>query len=183
MNLISVDSATHTATDGLLVLQITADLGDSAGSQSLPYGWRQGDPHGLGPQIDLWMANHADFPIADYSPVLTGDDVDDERDRRRALPISVTVSGPLTFQINMDALSQSNIQGLSTVGLYLSSAAPTQTTPFRDLANTTHNLLPSDLVAMGLQVAAYIGLIYQKSWAIKALTPIPADYALDSRWS
>ena len=67
MQLISVNSAKHTATP-LLELAITADLGDGAGPQPLPYGWAPGDPHGLGPQIDAYMAANPSFPIAAYSP-------------------------------------------------------------------------------------------------------------------
>ena len=109
--------------------------------------------------------------------------IDAERDRRRCLPISVTTSPTGTFQINMDDTSQQNIAGLATAGIVLGSAAPTQTTAFRDLANVTHNLLPSELVSMGLQVMAHIGALYAKSWALKAMSPIPADYTADSYWS
>jgi hypothetical protein len=110
-------------------------------------------------------------------------DIDAERDRRRNLPISITTSPTGTFQINMDDISQQNIAGLATAGIVLSNAAPTQTTAFRDIANVTHSLLPSELVSMGLQVMAHIGALYAKSWALKAMSPIPADYAADSHWS
>jgi hypothetical protein len=109
--------------------------------------------------------------------------IDAERDRRRNLPISITTSPTGAFQINMDDISQQNIAGLATAGIVLSNAAPTQTTAFRDLANVTHSLLPSELVSMGLQVMAHIGALYAKSWALKAMSPIPADYAADSYWS
>lgn len=33
------------------------------------YGWRRGDPHGLGPQIDAWMDAHPDFPVQEADPV------------------------------------------------------------------------------------------------------------------
>lgn len=67
MDLVSVDSATHTAGNAL-ALVVTTDLGDGAGAQSLPYGWVVGDPHGLGPQVDAWMAAHPDFAIGAYVP-------------------------------------------------------------------------------------------------------------------
>lgn len=65
MDLISVDSARHTA-GAAFELTVTADLGD--GPQSVPYGWLAGDPNGLGPQVDAWMAAHPDFAVAAYVP-------------------------------------------------------------------------------------------------------------------
>ena len=117
------------------------------------------------------------------APTPDGAAVDTERDRRRCLPLIVTTSPTGTFQIQMDNLSQQNIAGLATAGVVLSSSAPSQTTAFRDLANLTHNLLPSELVAMGLQVMAHIGALYAKSWALKAMSPVPSDYTADSYWS
>ena len=115
-------------------------------------------------------------------PAPIGFDVDAERERRIALPLGVAVPSGASFRINMDTESQRNIQGLSTVGIYLSSAAPGQKTTFRDYDNGFHDLLPGDLVAMGLQVAQRIQAVYAKAWALKAISPIPADYADDSHW-
>ena len=108
--------------------------------------------------------------------------IDAERERRIAMPLGVAVPSGASFRINMDPESQRNIQGLSTAGILLSSAAPTQKTTFRDYDNMTHDLLPADLIQMGLQVMARIQAVYQKAWALKALSPIPADYADDSHW-
>lgn len=66
MRLISVDSAKHTASIAIDLVVTYAD--DEANQRSDPYGWGAGDPYGLGPQIDEWMAAHPDFPIADYVP-------------------------------------------------------------------------------------------------------------------
>ena len=140
------------------------------------------DPVNRDYQAALAAVAAGDTIAAYVAPTATGADVDAERERRRYMPLAVTVSSA-TFEINMDATSQNNIQGLSTVGLYLSSAAPTQTVPFRDLANTMHDLLPADMVSMGIQVATHIQALYVASWAIKAIDPIPADYADDSRWT
>lgn len=182
MILVSVERAQHTATEGTVNLVLTADLEDGAGPQSLPYTWIVGDPYGLGPQIDTYMTAHPGFPIS-AAPAPTGDAVDLERDRRRNLVLTVSTSPTGAFQVNMDDTAQTNTQGLATAGLYLSSAAPTQPTPFRDYANVTHNLLPSELVSMGLQVMSHISTLYQKSWALKAMSPIPANYTDDGYWS
>ncbi len=182
MILISVDSAQYTTTQGLINLAVTANLDDGKGVVPLAYAWAVGDPNGLGPQVDTYMAAHPGFPIS-AAPAPTGGAVDLERDRRRNLVLAVTTSPTGAFQVNMDDTAQANIQGLATAGLYLSSAAPTQPTPFRDYANVTHNLLPSELVSMGLQVMSHISTLYQKSWALKAMNPVPANYTDDGYWS
>lgn len=115
--------------------------------------------------------------------LIDGSAVDTERERRIALPLIVAVPSGATFPINMDPNAQRNIQGLATAGILLNATAPTQETSFRDYDNQTHALLPGDLIAMGLQVMARIQTVYQKSWALKALAPIPADFADDSHWS
>jgi len=107
--------------------------------------------------------------------------IDAERERRIAAPLTVSVSvGPIA--INMDAAAQRNLQGLASVGQYLKAAGSSQTTEFRDFDNNSHALTPDDLVVMGLQVASRIQAVYAASWSIKALDPIPADYADDARW-
>ena len=103
------------------------------------------------------------------TPPISNLQVDAERDRRRDLPFTVNLPTGKSFPINMDGTSQSNIQGLSTVGLYLSNAAPTQVTVFRDYNNTNWNLMPGELVAMGMLVAAHIQALYIASWTLKGL--------------
>lgn len=109
--------------------------------------------------------------------------VDAERERRIQEPWTVQMpSNGVVFQVNMDTESQRNIQGLSTIGIVLKTAAPMQATMFRDYANKVHALLPDDLISMGLQVAARIQAVYQKAWALKDNPPIPADFADDKYW-
>jgi len=98
MQLISVDSARHSEAEGAVALTITADLDDGAGNQSLPFGWVVGDPHGLGPQVDAWMAAHPDFPIAAYvAPTPSTNPADYDLSKRQicaALILSGTTTDP-----------------------------------------------------------------------------------------
>jgi alkanesulfonate monooxygenase SsuD/methylene tetrahydromethanopterin reductase-like flavin-dependent oxidoreductase (luciferase family) len=145
------------------------------------------------PDHDNWIASedaqigwsYADgsftAPPPPPAPAPTGADVDAERERRIGLPLTVTLSVG-SIPINMDDKAQRNLQGLATVGQYLTATGSSQTTTFRDYDNTDHDLTPADLVSMGLQVAAHVQSIYAKSWALKAMNPIPADYADDKYW-
>lgn len=185
MKLITIKSATATATAGMtdFVLTVT-QAGDGSGDQfDMPFTLGSDDTEDMSSQVSAWMASNPDFTVSAYvAPAPTSADVDAERERRRYLPLSVTL-GESTFAINMDATAQANLQGLSTVGLYLTSSGSAQMTPFRDYDNQSHDLAPVDLVSLGLQVAAHIQALYTASWALKAMSPIPADYADDSHWS
>lgn len=65
MQLIDIHSATATATVDALELDLSF-TDDAGAEQRVPYGWIAGDPHGLGPQVDAWMAAHPDFPVTPY---------------------------------------------------------------------------------------------------------------------
>lgn len=108
-------------------------------------------------------------------------DVDFERERRIALPFSVTTSVG-TFDIDMDPDAQRNIGGLATAGLMFKVAELTTITAFRDHDNEMHDLTPDDLLALGSQVMTQISIIYAKSWEIKSINPIPFDYKEDLYW-
>lgn len=120
--------------------------------------------------------------LAFLNPPPSGADVDLERERRIALPLTVAVPSAQSFQINMDGYSQRNLGGLASVGQYLVATQSAQTTAFRGYDDNTYTLTGADLVAMGLQVAQRIQAVYQKSWALKAMDPIPSDYTADSYW-
>lgn len=95
MELISVDSARHTAS---AALELSITYTDDAGEQrSDPYGWIAGDPHGLGPQIDERMAAHPEFPVADYvPPIIAPEQVDVETNRRMTV---VTADALMRLQV------------------------------------------------------------------------------------
>ena len=129
--------------------------------------------------LSAWIEAHPWVPPAPP----TGEIVDLEREDRIAMPLAVQVpSLGAAIRINMDEKSQRNVQGLATAGILLSSAAPGQKTAFRDYDNVSHDLLPGDLVQIGLQVMARIQAVYQRAWALKAMDPIPADYRDDKYW-
>lgn len=181
MELHDIISAVQSNVPGRLDLVIDATIEGERGNY--PYTYAPGDTYGLAPLIAQYLSDHPDLPISNAPPPMTtGAAVDAERERRIGFPLAVAVPSGASFQINMDPASQRNIQGLSTVGMILKEQAPTQTTSFRDFANVTHDLLPDDLIAMGLQAAARIEAVYQKSWALKAMDPIPGDYSDDAYW-
>jgi hypothetical protein len=121
------------------------------------------------------------YELAD-SPPPTKDDLDIERERRIALPLTVTVQGIGTFPINMDDPSQRNTNGLGSSAILLKITANPATVKFRDFNNTDHDMNADQLISMCVQAQQRISAVYTKSWAIKALKPVPADYTDDKYW-
>lgn len=66
--------------------------------------------------------------------------------------------------------------------LRVMSGDTTTITTFRDGNNIDHDLTPPELLALFGQASSYVSLLYQKSWALKAMDPIPTDYTDDSYW-
>jgi len=114
--------------------------------------------------------------------VIDGSVVDAERERRIALPLPISLPDAGAMTINMDPNAQRNISGLALKGMKAIVLAQPDIVPFRDYANDMHMLTPADLIAMGEAAAARITTCYAKSWALKAMSPIPVDYADDSYW-
>jgi hypothetical protein len=65
MRLLEVLSAKHHYT-GNIDMEIRAEI--NGVERTDPYGYRPGDPYGLGPQLDAWWAENKKFPIAPADP-------------------------------------------------------------------------------------------------------------------
>lgn len=66
--------------------------------------------------------------------------------------------------------------------LRLASGDVETTTTFRDGGNVDHELTPAQLLYLWQQSAEYVSALYAASWALKAMEPIPDDYASDGYW-
>lgn len=55
-------------------------------------------------------------------------------------------------------------------------------TTYRDGNNVDHDLTPSQLLSLWQQSAAYVSALYEASWALKAMDPLPADVTDDGLW-
>lgn len=55
-------------------------------------------------------------------------------------------------------------------------------TTFRDGDNVDHELTPAHILSLWQQSASYVSTLYAASWALKAMNPIPVDFADDKYW-
>ena len=75
-----------------------------------------------------------------------------------------------------------NINGLGAVGLARQMSGDETVTKFRDADNVDQSLKPAELIEMGLKIAGAVDAIYKARWALKAMKPIPSDFAANSYW-
>jgi len=55
-------------------------------------------------------------------------------------------------------------------------------TEFRDANNKSHQLGAPEILSLWEGTHAYISDVYKASWALKAMEPVPADFADDKYW-
>jgi len=58
----------------------------------------------------------------------------------------------------------------------------TTTTRFRDGNNVDHMLAPAELLDLWEEASAYVSALYEASWNLKSMTPIPQNFTDDSYW-
>lgn len=123
---------------------------------------------------------YADGEFIDPPPApVTTDQVNAERERR--ILKGETFDG---VYVTGDDTNRSNLSGLAFgASLRISQGDTTTITVFRDGNNVDHELTPPALLSVWSQAANHVSMLYEKSWALKAMEPIPADYQSDAYWS
>jgi hypothetical protein len=135
----------------------------------------------------MWKATDATIVTAEQKTTDAADAlraaVNTERERRIAAGATVTVTGAGDIPVQGRDVDVRNLQGLGLGALARVSAGDMTTiTTFRDADNIDHNLTPPQVLELVQQASAVAEAIIQATWTIKALDPIPADYADDARW-
>lgn len=108
-----------------------------------------------------------------------------ERARRVALGTMATVTGIGSFLVDTrDEVDFRNINGLTAKGIVLSMSGDTTTTvTFRDANNVDRVMNGAQLIEFGASIGNVVDVLYKKSWALKAMDPIPDDITDDQYWT
>lgn len=116
-------------------------------------------------------------------PAPTNEDVNTERERRVNLVVPIYLSTGKVFAVDMANGGRANIGDLALMAVIKNGAGITTDFTFRDANDTDQTLTNDEVIEMGMQAAASYDAYYKKSWALKALSPIPQDYENDSYWT
>ena len=140
--------------------------------------------------VDLGNRHYAEIvdagvTIAAYAaPAPTGEDVNAERARRIEAGVIINVTGYAhAIHVTCRNEDRHNLSGLAFTAQERIGAGDTTTlTTFRDGADVMHDLTPPQIVEMRDQSMAYVEAVYAASWTLKAMSPIPADYATNATY-
>ncbi len=117
-------------------------------------------------------------PFEPPIPAATSENVNRERSRRIA--VGKVIDGVHVTGSDEDAR---NLANLGQIAKMMLDDGDTQTvTIYRDAANIDHALTPAEMVNLWRSSVSYVSALYAASWALKALDPIPADFAADDYW-
>lgn len=126
---------------------------------------------------DVWSGN------AWVAPAPTGDDVNNERDRRVTAGSTFTVTGYGDIPVAGDETTARNLQGLAFAAqMRVAQGDVTTLTPYRDEANAIHQLTPPQMIELWSLGASFISAVYQASWVLKDGASIPVDFTSDGYW-
>jgi len=124
----------------------------------------------------LW--DGTDFSDPAPEPI-TSDQVNTERTRR------ILAGGTfLSIPVTGDDQTITNLTNLAFgASLRVGSGDTTTITVYRDAVNADHDLTPLQIIGLWQASAAYVSSLYQKSWDLKTMDPIPLDYTDESYWT
>lgn len=110
--------------------------------------------------------------------------VNAERDRRIARGTTIEVSGYGSIPLQGREKDQTNLLGLMNAAkIRIESGDVTTLRKFRDAENVDHMLTPPQFIELWVKGSAWISDVYEASWDLKDMDPIPADYATnESYW-
>jgi hypothetical protein len=122
-----------------------------------------------------------DEPTAE--PVVTGEMVNAHRDMIIEGGTSVEIDGYGSVPLQGRDKDQRNLLGLvQSASLRIAAGDTASLTKFRDAVNVDHLLTPPQIVEMWSKASAWIESVYDASWALKAMDPIPLDYATNPEY-
>lgn len=115
---------------------------------------------------------------------ITSEHVNAERARRVAAGTIINVSGYGAVALEGRVEDRVNLSGLKDVAKEMIETGDTTTTrQFRDRDNVDHDLTAPQIVELWRKGVMWTEAIYQKSWVLKSMDPIPRDYTDEGYWT
>lgn len=111
-------------------------------------------------------------------PVVTGAMVNAHRDMIIEAGTTVEVHGYGSIPVQGRDKDQRILLGLvQYASMQIAAGDNSSPRKFRDAVNVDHFLTPPQISEMWVKTNAWIESVYDASWALKAMDPIPLDYA------
>lgn len=110
------------------------------------------------------------------------DAINTEREKRISDGCIINVDGIGGVPIRGTAEDMRNMTNLGQIANMSLISGSTTPVSFRDNNNVMHVLTPTQMSQLWQKAVYYVSLVYQSSWALKELNPIPTDYENDQYW-
>lgn len=125
------------------------------------------------------------YPSPTYvaTPLIGNADISAERDRRvlGGNTFQVTNYGPV--RLTGDQTTTTNLQGQAVAAqARMATGDVTTLRPWKDADNIIHQLTPPQMFELWSLKSDYVSDVFEASWALKVLDPIPSDYGEDIHW-
>jgi len=101
-------------------------------------------------------------------------------ERQRRILAGTVIDGVHVTGRDEDALNLTNLALVAQ--LRIAGGDMTTPTVYRDGNNVDHELTPPQMLALWQQSAEYVSALYEASWSIKAMDPLPEDVTDDELW-
>lgn len=95
---------------------------------------------------------------------------------------NVAIANVGTIYVTGSEKDVRNVAGLGQGAIVRIMTGDETTVDFRDGNNDMFTLTPQQMLELWQKSAGYISAIYQASWVIKEMDPIPRDYTDESYW-
>lgn len=118
----------------------------------------------------------------DEAKIILKNEINEERERRIASGCIVSVANVGNISIkgtNEDMRNLTNLGQLSNMYILTNQSA---IIPFRDNDNIIYNLTPSQMSYVWQKAVGYVSALYQASWTMKDMNPLPQDFTQNSYW-
>lgn len=149
----------------------------------IPFTARADDAEQLGRDLFAELAPTASAYVAPPPAPITTDQVNAERDRRIALGYTAMTTTGKTMPVDTrNDVDFRNLNGLGSAALARVVAGSTDTFDFTGADNVTRTLTPQEMMEVSMQALAHVDAHYAAARALKAMAPIPVDYADNSHW-
>lgn len=101
-------------------------------------------------------------------------------ERQRRMVVGKVIDGVRVTGTDDDARNLTNLA--LAAQLRLATGDSETLTTFRDGDNVDHQLAPAQIMSLWQQSATYVSALYEASWTLKAMEPIPTGFASDDFW-
>lgn len=130
-----------------------------------------------GMQLQAWVADGN--TIHPYTlPTPSRYNVDQERDRRLAMGILITLASG-----RMMAVQTRGLEDFRNITFLVTTAATVPSDQiFRDAYDNLQTISASEMIELGAQLTGLVSEYYEAGWTLKDMSEIPFDYFADMYW-